>query len=310
MLKYTFIHEVKIKGGVDNLKILKKLKRLALIKLNKFTSRSNNIEMDAQVSSKSKLRSNKLSLALGTISTLLLVVFIFILANKNLQAQIKIKEEPLNRLKELQREINAKEEQKKRLEQENLELNKEFEEARNMMIQNMKTESTELKSIISDYDFVLHFAGMKSFVGQGIRVTLADKEGIAYDSTTDSSEIVHDGDLRIIVEFFKSNYFDAIAVNGERISPMSPLLCTGPSVLVNRVYHSSPFVIEGGLEGIDNIEDFFKQLQDQQFIKAMKDRGLKLKIEIVKDMQLNPMQDDIYINSQVDRLGGYKNENK
>ena len=310
MLKYAFIHEVKIKGGVDNLKILKQLKRLALIKLNKFTSRSNNIEMDAQVSSKSKLRSNKLSLALGIISTLLLVVFIFILANKNLQAQIKIKEEPLNRLKELQREINAKEEQKKRLEQENLELNKEFEEARNMMIQNMKTESTELKSIISDYDFVLHFAGMKSFVGQGIRVTLADKEGIAYDSTTDSSEIVHDGDLRIIVEFFKSNYFDAIAVNGERISPMSPLLCTGPSVLVNRVYHSSPFVIEGGLEGIDNIEDFFKQLQDQQFIKAMKDRGLKLEIEIVKDMQLNPMQDDIYINSQVDRLGGYKNENK
>ncbi len=310
MLKYTFIHEVKIKGGVDNLKILKKLKRLALIKLNKFTSRSNNIEMDAKVSSKSKLRSKKLSLAVGTISTLLLVVFIFILANKNLQAQIKIKEEPLNRLKELQREINAKEEQKKRLEQENLELNKEFEEARNMMIQNMKTESTELKSIISDYDYVLHFAGMKSFVGQGIRVTLADKEGIAYDSTTDSSEIVHDGDLRIIVEFFKSNYFDAIAVNGERISPMSPLLCTGPSVLVNRVYHSSPFVIEGGLEGIDNIEDFFKQLQDQQFIKAMKDRGLKLKIEIVKDMQLNPMQDDIYINSQVDRLGGYKNENK
>ena len=310
MLKYAFIHEVKIKGGVDNLKILKQLKRLALIKLNKFTSRSNNIEMDAQVSSKSKLRSNKLSLALGIISTLLLVVFIFILANKNLQAQIKIKEEPLNRLKELQREINAKEEQKKRLEQENLELNKEFEEARNMMIQNMKTESTELKSIISDYDFVLHFAGMKSFEGQGIKVTLADKEGIAYDSTTDSSEIVHDGDLRIIVEFFKSNYFDAIAVNGERISPMSPLLCTGPSVLVNRVYHSSPFVIEGGLEGIDNIEDFFKQLQDQQFIKAMKDRGLKLEIEIVKDMQLNPMQDDIYINSQVDRLGGYKNENK
>ena len=36
----------------------------------------------------------------------------------------------------------------------------------------------------------------------------------------------------------------------------------------------------------------------------------KLEIEIVKDMQLNPMQDEIYINSQVDRLGGYKNEIK
>lgn len=292
------------------MKILKKLKRLILIKLNKFTSRSNNIETDTAGVSKTKMSSNKLSVVLGTLSAILLIVFIFLLANKNLQTQIKIKEEPLNKLKELQKEINNKEEEIRKLEQENLSLNKEFEEARDLKIQNMKTESTELKNVINEYDFVLHFAGMKSFVGKGIRVTLADKEGIAYDSTTDSSEIVHDGDLRIIVEFFKANYFDAIAVNGERISPMSPLLCTGPSVLVNRVYHSAPFVIEAGLEETDKIEEIFKQLQDQQFIKAMKERGLKLEIEIVKDMQLNPMQDEIYINSQVDRLGGYKNEIK
>lgn len=290
--------------------ILKRFKRLILIKLNKFTSRSNKLESTNKKSGKSKFNSNKISFYLTSFSTMLLVVFILLLAHKNLQAQIRIKEEPLNRIKELQKEITAKEEQKKKLEKENLNLNKEFEEVRAAKIQNMKFESTELKRLISEYDKVLHIAGMKSFSGQGIRVTLADKEGIAYDSTTDASEIVHDGDLRIIVDFFKAKYFNAIAVNGERISPMSPLLCTGPSVLVNRVYHSSPFVIEAGMENPDDLKSVFKQIQDQQFIKSIKDRGLKLEIELVEDLQLSPMKDEIYINTQVDRLGGYENEIK
>lgn len=296
--------------GERKLDILKKFKRLILIKLNKFTSHSNKLERVNKNSKASKFSSSKISLILASFSSVLLIALILLLAHKNLQAQIRIKEEPLNRLKELQKEITAKEEQKKKLEQENANLNKEFEEVRDAKIQNIKSESTELKRLISEYDMVLSIAGMKIFKGQGIRVTLADKEGIAYDSTTDASEIVHDGDLRIIVEFFKANYFDAIAVNGERISPMSPLLCTGPSVLVNRVYHSSPFIIEAGLKEAAELESIFKQMQDQQFFKSIKDRGLKLEIELVEDLQLSPMQDEIYINSQVDRLGGYDNEIK
>lgn len=83
-------------------------------------------------------------------------------------------------------------------------------------------------------------AGLAEMVGPGITLYVYDAE-----SLTDSSSIVHDVDIRDIVNELFSAGAKGISVGGERLTVTSSIRCSGPLIMVNyRQVATNPVVIE------------------------------------------------------------------
>ncbi len=208
--------------------------------------------------------------------------------------------EPAQQIATYRQELDQARRTNELLTEENDRLNQAFRETREIYFSSLNSISPQDQEILDAYQTASLMAGMTDYDGPGIRVVIQDKEGIRYDQTTSASEIVHDADIRYVVDWFKRNYVEAIAVNKERLSPMSPLICTGPSVLVNRVYQSNPFVVEAG----GDAEALIELLENSNGINQMRSRGLRIEISLIPDLHIAAQQDQVYVNEQVRRLGG------
>lgn len=102
--------------------------------------------------------------------------------------------------------------------------------------------------------------GITNLEGQGVEVTLKDdpnttRDGIPiYDDI--SNHIVHDADLRFIVNDLKNAGAEAISINGQRLVNTTAITCIGNVIKVNDEKISSPFIIKAiglqeSLAGID-----------------------------------------------------------
>ena len=85
-------------------------------------------------------------------------------------------------------------------------------------------------------------AGMVALSGPGLTVTMNDvkKNNI---SITGDSAIIHDSDIRTVVNELFASGAEAISINGERLVSTSSIRCVGPTVLVNNTRLSVPFLI-------------------------------------------------------------------
>ncbi|MBW6463328.1 MAG: DUF881 domain-containing protein [Bacillota bacterium] len=83
-------------------------------------------------------------------------------------------------------------------------------------------------------------AGLAEMVGPGITLYIYDA-----DEIQGSGSIVHDADIRDIVNELFSAGARGISIGGERLMTTSPIRCTGPLIMVNyRQVASNPVVIE------------------------------------------------------------------
>ena len=86
-------------------------------------------------------------------------------------------------------------------------------------------------------------AGLIAMTGTGIVLQLEDSlEPVAPD-TNEADYLVGSLDLRTVIEELWSAGAEAIAVNGERITPTSAIIDIGPSVLVNSAYLAPPYQV-------------------------------------------------------------------
>jgi uncharacterized protein YlxW (UPF0749 family) len=86
-------------------------------------------------------------------------------------------------------------------------------------------------------------AGLIPLTGTGIVLQLADSlEPVAPD-TSEGDYLVSARDIRAVVEELWGAGAEAIAINGERITPTTAIIDLGASVLVNSSYVSAPYQI-------------------------------------------------------------------
>lgn len=86
-------------------------------------------------------------------------------------------------------------------------------------------------------------AGLIPLTGTGIVLLVDDSlEPVAPDAN-EADYLVGARDVRTVIEELWSAGAQAIAVNGERITPTSAVIDIGPSVLVNSVYLAAPYQI-------------------------------------------------------------------
>ena len=139
------------------------------------------------------------------------------------------------RAQELQTQLNAEIEK-------NEGLNAELEEAKNQLAEFRKNseDSGAISTIVNEQiENAEKLAGLVALKGPGVVVTLSDAK------TTVSSEntIIHDSDIRTVINELLASGAEAISINGERIVSTSAIRCVGPTVIINNTRLATPFVI-------------------------------------------------------------------
>jgi len=86
-------------------------------------------------------------------------------------------------------------------------------------------------------------AGLIPLTGTGIVLQLEDSLEPVAPGSNESDYLVGARDVRTIVEELWAAGAEAIAINGERITPTTAVIDIGPSVLVNSAYLATPYQI-------------------------------------------------------------------
>ena len=145
---------------------------------------------------------------------LLAVIVIFVVKNHKITKEVKELEDKLTQSKETQDSLKSR-------------YNSEM-----TYLYNNEKEFYELyKKYETDIEEHRFSAGLVTVSGPGIDIGLDDAP-VRYESV--AGLLVHDIYLNEIVNTLREAGAQAIAINGERIVPMSEMLCMGPSIRVKK----------------------------------------------------------------------------
>ncbi len=142
------------------------------------------------------------------------------------------------RYRQRQEDLRLYEEQFERLTEENRQLLQRQEDAIADLLQREGQEG-----ILEELRFTRMLAGFTQVSGEGVRITLNDKPD--YDIFLDTEDsIVHDGDIRHVLDLLRNAGAAAFSVNQQRIVNSSYIYCIGPTILCNQQRLTPPYVIE------------------------------------------------------------------
>jgi len=160
--------------------------------------------------------------------------------------------------------------------------------------------------LVDAWDKIKIDAGLTGVKGRGITIKLDDADPKQDGDPLDL--IIHDQDVKIILNELKKAGAQAIAINRERLTPMSEQICAGPTILINRNRYVVPFVIDA----IGDPDTLFEAVDKSERVVLM--RYDKVRVEIKKsDEIIIPKYRDIDHGDLINSISGLeavKNENK
>ena len=122
-------------------------------------------------------------------------------------------------------------------------------------------------------------AGLTDVKGAGIIIKLDDAPARQPDTPLNWL-IIHDQDIKIILNELKKSGAQAISINGERIVPMSEQVCAGPTIMINGNRYSVPYVIKA----IGDPELMYENISKSTRVAEMVD--YKIRVEITKSNEI------------------------
>lgn len=145
----------------------------------------------------------------------------------------------------------------------------ELERAR----QDSTQENSRLIELQQELDELNKFLGLTEISGSGVILTLKDNEGVEGNSDANVA-LVHDEDLRQIINELKNAGAEAISVNGQRIVFTTAINCSGAIVTINGIKINSPFEIRA----IGNDASLYGITRPGGYLSFMEDEGIKATI--------------------------------
>jgi len=100
------------------------------------------------------------------------------------------------------------------------------------------------KNLNQDLQETKLFAGLSEVAGPGAVVTLTDSKKDRLIGVDPQSYLIHDRDIRDVVNELRAAGAEAIAVNGQRITGSSSIRCAGPIILINQEEMANPFTVQ------------------------------------------------------------------
>lgn len=202
-------------------------------------------------------------------------------------AQIAALQQEMN---EAQKRYASLQDEKDRLTNEKITLVDDF-------LQNNPLVLADVEALQASLGLARVMAGSTSITGAGITLLLSDPEGIDY-STATAADIIHEQDVMSAVNLIKSNGAVAMAVNGERLTATSKLICNGPTILVNRQLLSAPFVITA----VGDTEQMLNAIQNDAQILHLRNTGKTVQISQQQDMIIPAFNDQVIIDKALDMM--------
>ncbi len=142
-------------------------------------------------------------------------------------------------IENLQKSILAEKEQNNQLEQKLKELEKQLINLENEITKDKETTS----GLSNELANARMLAGLVAVKGPGIIVVLDDSKE-AKNKSDVTNYIVHEQDIRRVVNELFAAGAEAISVNGERMIATSTIRCIGPTIIVNSTKQAPPFEIK------------------------------------------------------------------
>lgn len=125
---------------------------------------------------------------------------------------------------------------------------KEENEKNLKIVEEYKTSSSNNSTLINSLTEQLNqmsaLSGLKDVAGEGIIVTLDDSDMTVSENISTESMLIHDTDLRAIINELSAAGAEAMSINGQRIIATTAIRCVGPVIQVNGVKVAAPFTIK------------------------------------------------------------------
>ncbi len=132
-----------------------------------------------------------------------------------------------------------------RLEAEQSDLKKQISELRDQVTarqQQLSSNQSTLTGLTGELKKLRLAAGMVEVKGPGVRVALDDSAAKTVPADEDPAfYLVHEYQLRDVLNLLWASGAEAIALNGERIVGTSSIYCVGSTIMVNNTRMSPPF---------------------------------------------------------------------
>lgn len=106
----------------------------------------------------------------------------------------------------------------------------------------MGEQEDQAREVLEELDEVRMWAGLQAVTGKGLVITLNDSKTLP-ESGNMNDYIVHEEQIRQVVNELFSSGAEAISINGQRLTTNSAIRCVGPTVLVNEIKTVPPFEI-------------------------------------------------------------------
>lgn len=205
------------------------------------------------------MKNRKAQIAIAVV--LFVTSFVVVLQFKSVLKNSGLDSTQLQRVEDLQREL-VKEQEK------NIDLNRQLLQANSTLEtyrENAQKNDSGSKAMAEELKNAMLLAGLTDVEGKGVTIVLKDSAEAAMGGS--ANYVIHDRDLRDIVNELVASGAEAISINGERISGKSAIRCVGPTVTINNHYYAPPFTIkaigdpdtlEAGLNIRDGVVDVMR----------------------------------------------------
>ncbi|MEH7075046.1 DUF881 domain-containing protein [Neobacillus drentensis] len=173
-------------------------------------------------------------------------------------------------------------------EKSNRELQRELNQKQEMVLKNEKELSKETQaysSLAEDAEKYRMFLGKVKVQGKGVKITLTDG---AYDPKEDNinNYLVHEHHVFKVVNELYISGAAAVAINGQRLTSHSYIICNGPVITVDGTPHPAPFVISaiGDPDVLSSSLNLIGGVKDQ-----LVNDNIVFSIEKEEEIVLNPI---------------------
>lgn len=185
------------------------------------------------------MKNNKVQLTMGIV--VLILAFLIALQFKSVTVNNAQAKQQNVRVDELLSDLKKEREQ-------NADLQKQLEAYQNDIAQyreDAEQHSDYSKFLSEQLKRAEIMAGFVDVKGPGITITLSDIDNRKSSGTVLSSSemLIHDEDLRRVLNELCAAGAEAISVNGSRIISTSAVRCVGPTILVNDTKMAPPYII-------------------------------------------------------------------
>jgi uncharacterized protein YlxW (UPF0749 family) len=169
---------------------------------------------------------------------ILFLLFGIVVSNHVRSIQLNNRNSDLtSRYRQVQQDLAKAEQNHQQLLEENESLLSQRDNAIDTMLSQQGQEE-----LLADISRIRVLAGFTEVRGKGVTVTLDDKPG--YDPLKDPvASIIHDGNIRHVVNLLINNGAAAISINDVRVVNSSYIYCIGPTILCNKERMTPPYVI-------------------------------------------------------------------